>query len=67
MLRLNYYQRRYWIFIFKYSGKSVGEDIDVKLACPDDGETEVDVSISLDDIKVQKPEVTQIKSNLITI
>ena len=37
-------------------GKSVGEDIDVKLVCPDDGETEVDVSISLDDIKVQKPE-----------
>ena len=37
-------------------GKSVGEDIDVKLICPDDSETEVDVSISLDDIKVQKPE-----------
>ena len=37
-------------------GKSVGEDIDVKLVCPDDGETEVDVSISLDDIEVQKPE-----------
>ena len=37
-------------------GKSVGEDIDVKLICPDDGETEVDVSISLDDIMVQKPE-----------
>ena len=37
-------------------GKSVGEDIDVKLICPDDNETEVDVSISLDDIKVQKPE-----------
>ena len=37
-------------------GKSVGEDIDVKLICPDDGETEVDVSINLDDITVQKPE-----------
>ena len=37
-------------------GKSVGEDLDVKLICPDDNETEVDVSISLDDIKVQKPE-----------
>ena len=37
-------------------GKSVGEDIDAKLVCPDDGETEVDVSISLDDIEVQKPE-----------
>ena len=37
-------------------GKSVGEDLDVKLICPDDNETEVDVSISLDEIKVQKPE-----------
>ena len=37
-------------------GKSVGEDIDVKLICPDDGETEVDVRFSLDDIEVQKPE-----------
>ena len=37
-------------------GKSVGEDIDVKLIRPDDGETEVDVSINLDDIMVQKPE-----------
>ena len=37
-------------------GKSVGEDIEVNLICPDDGETEVDVSISLDDIMVQKPE-----------
>jgi len=37
-------------------GKSVGEDIDVKLICPDDEKTEVSVSISLDDIKVQKPE-----------
>ena len=37
-------------------GKSVGEDIDVKLICPDDEKTEVNVSISLDDIKVQKPE-----------
>ena len=37
-------------------GKSVGEDIDVKLICPDDNETEVNVLINLDDIKVQKPE-----------
>ena len=37
-------------------GKSVGEDIDVNLICPDDNETEVSVSVSLDDIKVQKPE-----------
>ena len=37
-------------------GKSVGEDIDLKLMCPDDEKTEVSVSINLDDIKVQKPE-----------
>ena len=37
-------------------GKSVGEDLDVKLICPDDNETEVDVIISLDDIQIQKPE-----------
>ena len=37
-------------------GKSVGEEIDVNLICPDDNETEVNVSINLDDIQVQKPE-----------
>ena len=37
-------------------GKSVGEDIDVNLICPDDNETEVSISVNLDDIKVQKPE-----------
>ena len=37
-------------------GKSVGEDIDLKVICPDDEKTEVSVSINLDDIKVQKPE-----------
>ena len=37
-------------------GKSVGEDIDVKLICPDDNETEVNVNINLDDIQVNKPE-----------
>ena len=37
-------------------GKSVGEDLDVKLICPDDNQTEVDVTISLDDIQIQKPE-----------
>ena len=34
--------------------KSVGEIIELILTCPDDGETTVDVSIDLDDIKVQK-------------
>ena len=37
-------------------GKSVGEDLDVKLICPDDNETEVNVNINLDDIQVNKPE-----------
>ena len=34
-------------------GKSVGEQVDVLITCPDDGETQVPVSINLDDIKVQ--------------
>ena len=37
-------------------GKSVGEDLDVKLICPDDNKTEVNVNINLDDIQVNKPE-----------
>ena len=37
-------------------GKSVGEELDVTLICPDDGETEVPVKINLDDIEVQKSE-----------
>ena len=37
-------------------GKSVGEDIELKLVCPDDNETEVTVNIDLDEIKVSKPE-----------
>jgi hypothetical protein len=35
-------------------GKSVGEDIEVNLICPDDQETEVKKKISIDDIKIQK-------------
>ena len=37
-------------------GKSVGEDIDVKIICPDDEETDVTINVNLDDIKVQKSE-----------
>ena len=37
-------------------GKSVGEDIEVNVICPDDEETEVKVNINLDDIQVQKSE-----------
>ena len=35
-------------------GKSVGEEIEVNLICPDDGETNVPVTINIDDIKIQK-------------
>ena len=35
-------------------GKSVGETIEVNLICPDDGETNVPVTINVDDIKVQR-------------
>ncbi|AOO02453.1 baseplate hub subunit [Synechococcus phage S-RIM2] len=34
--------------------KSVGESVDVTVICPDDGESEVAISIPLDDIKVVK-------------
>ena len=34
-------------------GKSVGEEVDVLITCPDDGVTQVPISINLDDIKVQ--------------
>ena len=37
-------------------GKSVGEDIDVNIICPDDNETQVEVNIALDDIEIQKDE-----------
>ena len=35
-------------------GKSVGEEIEVNITCPDDEKTEVPVTINLEDIKVQK-------------
>ena len=35
-------------------GKSVGEEIEVNIICPDDGETYADVQINIDDIKVTK-------------
>ena len=40
-------------------GKSVGEEIELNIICPDDGETTVPVTILLDDIKITKnPEHT---------
>ena len=35
-------------------GKSVGENIEVNIICPDDEETQVEVKIDIDEIKVQK-------------
>ena len=35
-------------------GKSVGEELEVNIICPDDKETEVSVTINLDDIQVEK-------------
>jgi len=37
-------------------GKSVGEEIEVNIICPDDGETTVPIKLNVDDIKVQKNE-----------
>ena len=37
-------------------GKSVGEEVEVNLIAPDDEVTEVPVTISIDDIKIQKSE-----------
>ena len=35
-------------------GKSVGEQIEVMVTCPDDGKTQVPMSINIDSIKIQK-------------
>ena len=37
-------------------GKSVGEELEVNIVCPDDEKTEVAVTIDLDDIEVQRSE-----------
>ncbi len=37
-------------------GKSVGETVDVLITCPDDGVTQVPISINLDDIKINVDE-----------
>ena len=50
-------------------GKSVGENLDVNIICPDDKATEVKVNINLDDIKCHKNQdhtnKIQLDSNLI--
>jgi len=40
-------------FFLNIRGKSVGEDIEVLITCPDDGVTQVPTFINLDEIKVQ--------------
>ena len=37
-------------------GKSVGEELEVNIICPDDEETQVPITIDLDDIQVKKSE-----------
>ena len=37
-------------------GKSVGEEIEVNVICPDDEETQVPVTINIDEIKIQRNE-----------
>ena len=37
-------------------GKSVGEQIEVMVTCPDDGKTQVPMSINIDSIKIQRDE-----------
>ena len=37
-------------------GKSVGEELEVNLICPDDGKTQVSVKVSIDDIKISRVE-----------
>ena len=37
-------------------GKSVGEQLEVNIICPDDGETQVPIMIDLDDIQFEKSE-----------
>ena len=35
-------------------GKSVGEELEVNITCPDDGKTQVSVNIPIDEIQIQK-------------
>ena len=42
-------------FLFLHiRGKSVGEELELNIICPDDTNTEVQVTLDIDDIKVQK-------------
>ena len=46
-------------------GKSVGEEIEVNIICPDDEETNTIVKIDLDSIRFKRTKITPIKLKLI--
>ena len=46
----------------KIRSVSAGEDIKMRVTCQDDGETQVTVAIDIEQIKVNKPEVTTERS-----
>ena len=48
-------------------GKSVGEELEVNVYCPDDDETQVPVTINLDDIQVQRMKIILIKLKLMNL
>ena len=52
-----------YVFL-KIRGKSVGEVADLKVTCPDDEETQISVSIPLDEVKVQMSET---HTNVVTL
>ena len=47
------YKRQEYLFL-NIRGKSVGEEVEVTVTCPDDEKTEVDITIPIDEIKIQK-------------
>tara|TARA_R110000744_G_scaffold136710_1_gene246768 strand:+ start:556 stop:1260 length:705 start_codon:yes stop_codon:yes gene_type:complete len=52
-----------YVFL-KIRSKSVGEVVDLKVTCPDDEETQISVSIPLDEVKVQMSET---HTNVVTL
>ena len=44
------------ILFLNIRGKSVGEEVEVNIIAPDDGETQISVTIALNDIKVVEHE-----------
>ena len=44
--------------------RSISEEVDIKVTCPDDGETKIDVTFPVDDIKVNFPKEHRSKFKL---